>query len=80
VGFTGSPCALHALVRVAGSRWSIEELFQTGKGQVGPRPHRDATATAQPNPDQEIIASTIAEIRRPPSPLPAQTGEVTVEY
>jgi SRSO17 transposase len=32
-----SPIAvpLHALVRVAGSRWSIEELFQTGKGQVG---------------------------------------------
>ena len=26
---------LHTLVRVAGSRWSIEELFQTGKGQVG---------------------------------------------
>lgn len=32
-----SPCPapLHTLVRVAGSRWSIEELFQTGKGQVG---------------------------------------------
>ncbi|MFI6263161.1 transposase [Micromonospora sp. NPDC051006] len=26
---------LHTLVTVAGSRWSIEELFQTGKGQVG---------------------------------------------
>jgi hypothetical protein len=26
---------LHTLVRVAGSGWSIEELFQTGKGQVG---------------------------------------------
>jgi hypothetical protein len=26
---------LHTLVQVAGSRWSIEELFQTGKGQVG---------------------------------------------
>jgi hypothetical protein len=29
------PVPLHTLVRVAGSRWSIEELFQTGKGQVG---------------------------------------------
>ncbi|MCX4471389.1 IS701 family transposase [Micromonospora sp. NBC_01655] len=26
---------LHTLVTVAGARWSIEELFQTGKGQVG---------------------------------------------
>jgi hypothetical protein len=30
------PVPLHALVRVAGSRWSIEELFPTDKGQVGP--------------------------------------------
>jgi SRSO17 transposase len=29
------PVPLHTLARVAGSRWSIEELFQTGKGQVG---------------------------------------------
>ncbi|MCX4471328.1 IS701 family transposase [Micromonospora sp. NBC_01655] len=29
------PAPLHTLVRAAGSRWSIEELFQTGKGQVG---------------------------------------------
>ncbi|MFC8850382.1 MULTISPECIES: IS701 family transposase [unclassified Micromonospora] len=29
------PAPLHTLVTVAGSRWSIEELFQTGKGQVG---------------------------------------------
>ncbi|GLH99917.1 transposase [Phytohabitans aurantiacus] len=29
------PVPLHTLVRVAGTRWSIEELFQTGKGQVG---------------------------------------------
>jgi SRSO17 transposase len=29
------PVPLHTLVRVAGSRWSIEELFQTGKGQIG---------------------------------------------
>jgi SRSO17 transposase len=29
------PVPLHTLVTVAGSRWSIEELFQTGKGQVG---------------------------------------------
>ena len=30
-----APVPLHTLVRVAGSRWSIEELFQTGKGQIG---------------------------------------------
>ncbi|SCL15958.1 Transposase [Micromonospora inyonensis] len=29
------PVPLHTLVTVAGSRWSIEELFQTGKDQVG---------------------------------------------
>ncbi|BCJ68040.1 hypothetical protein GCM10009779_17040 [Polymorphospora rubra] len=29
------PVPLHTRVRVAGSRWSIEELSQTGKGQVG---------------------------------------------
>ncbi|WFF02975.1 hypothetical protein [Micromonospora sp. WMMD964] len=29
------PGPLHILVTVAGSRWNIEELFQTGKGQVG---------------------------------------------
>ncbi|WP_155252928.1 IS701 family transposase [Salinispora arenicola] len=29
------PVPLHTLVTVAGSRWSIEELFQTGKGHVG---------------------------------------------
>ncbi|WP_446685681.1 IS701 family transposase [Micromonospora polyrhachis] len=33
--WTPHPVPLHTLVRVAGSRWSIEELFQTGKGQVG---------------------------------------------
>ncbi|RBQ03687.1 IS701 family transposase [Micromonospora sp. LHW51205] len=81
------PVPLHALVRVAGSRWSIEELFQTGKGQVGLDHyqvrgwtgwHRHVTlamlalavltilaATAQqPNTDAEIIALTLAEIRR----------------
>ena len=74
-------------MRVAGSRWSIEELFQTGKGQVGLDHyqvrgwtgwHRFITlamlalavltilaATAQqPNKDPEIIALTVAEIRR----------------
>jgi len=30
-----APVPLRTLVRVAGSRWSIEELFQTSKGQVG---------------------------------------------
>jgi hypothetical protein len=29
------PVPLHTLVRVAGSRWSIEELFQTGKNEIG---------------------------------------------
>lgn len=29
------PVALPALVRVAGTRWAIEELFQAGKGQAG---------------------------------------------
>ena len=29
------PVPLHALIRVAGSRWSVEELFQTGKNEIG---------------------------------------------
>lgn len=81
------PVPLNTLVRVAGSRWSIEEPFQTGKGQVGLDHyqvrswtgwHRFITlamlalavltilaATAQqPDTDAEIIALTIAEIRR----------------
>jgi SRSO17 transposase len=79
------PVPLHTLVRVAGSRWSIEELFQTGKGQVGLDHyqvrgwtgwHRHVTlamlalavlttlAAQQPDPGPEIIALTVAEIRR----------------
>ncbi|MDH6465654.1 SRSO17 transposase [Micromonospora sp. A200] len=81
------PVPLHTLVTVAGSRWSIEELFQTGKGQIGLDHyqvrswtgwHRFITlamlalavltilaATAQqPDPGPEIIALTVAEIRR----------------
>ncbi len=80
------PIPLHTLIRVAGSRWSIEELFQTGKGQVGLDHyqvrgwtgwHRFITlamlalavltilaTTQQPDPDTEIIALTVAEIRR----------------
>jgi SRSO17 transposase len=33
--WTPRPAPLARLVTVAGSRWSIEELFQTAKGQVG---------------------------------------------
>ncbi|MEN3616212.1 IS701 family transposase [Plantactinospora sp. ZYX-F-223] len=80
------PVPLHTLVTVAGSRWSIEELFQTGKGQVGLDHyqvrgwtgwHRFVTlamlalavltilaATQQPDTDPDIIALTVAEIRR----------------
>jgi hypothetical protein len=79
------PVPLHTLVRVAGSRWSIEELFQTGKGQVGLDHyqvrgwtgwHRFITlamlalavltvlAAEQPDTCPEIIALTVAEIRR----------------
>lgn len=79
------PVPLHTLVTVAGSRWSIEELFQTGKGQVGLDHyqvrgwtgwHRHVTlamlalavltilAAQQPDTDPEIIALTVAEIRR----------------
>ncbi|MEV0611666.1 IS701 family transposase [Polymorphospora rubra] len=81
------PVPLHTLVRVAGSRWSIEELFQTGKGQVGLDHYQVrgwtgwhrfitlamlalavlttlAATTRQPDPDPEIIALTVAEIRR----------------
>ncbi|MFY0510757.1 hypothetical protein ACOMD4_10215 [Streptomyces anulatus] len=32
--------ALSALVRVAGTRWCIEECFQAAKGQVGPDHYR----------------------------------------
>ncbi|MEU0157068.1 IS701 family transposase [Micromonospora fulviviridis] len=79
------PAPLHTLVRVAGSRWSIEELFQTGKGQVGLDHyqvrgwtgwHRFITlamlalavltilAAQQADTGPEIIALTVAEIRR----------------
>lgn len=79
------PVPLHTLVRVAGSRWSIEELFQTGKGEVGLDHyqvrgwtgwHRFITlamlalavltilAAQQSDADPEIIALTVAEIRR----------------
>ncbi|MFD2765853.1 hypothetical protein ACFSX1_17060 [Micromonospora eburnea] len=70
---------------MAGSRWSIEELFQAGKGQVGldlyqvrswSGWHRFVTlamlalavltilAAQQPDTDPELIALTVAEIRR----------------
>ncbi|WP_323373674.1 IS701 family transposase [Plantactinospora alkalitolerans] len=79
---------LHTLVTVDGSRWSVEELFQTGKGQVGLDHYQvrgwtgwhrfvtlamlalavltilAATTAQQPDPDPEIIALTVAEIRR----------------
>lgn len=81
------PVPLHTLVRVTGSRWSIEELFQTGKGQVGldhyqvrgwTAWHRFITlamlalavltvlaaTTQQPDTPPELIALTVAEIRR----------------
>ncbi|MGW3606389.1 IS701 family transposase [Micromonospora sp. NPDC005161] len=82
------PVPLHTLVRVAGSRWSIEELFQTGKGQVGLDHYQvrgwsgwhrfitlamlalavltilAATCAEQPDSDPDIIALTVAEIRR----------------
>ncbi|MFY1623641.1 IS701 family transposase [Micromonospora sp. WMMD735] len=96
------PVPLHTLVRVAGSRWSIEELFQTGKGQVGLDHYQVGgwtgwqrfvtlamlalavltilAATQQPNTDPDIIALTVAEIRRllnafvlTPPPPPAHT-------
>ncbi|PSK64667.1 hypothetical protein B0E53_03393 [Micromonospora sp. MH33] len=78
---------LDTLVRLAGSRWSIEEPFQTGKGQVGLDHYQVlgwtgwhrfitlamlalavltilAATTQQPDTDPEIIALTVAEIRR----------------
>ncbi|MGC4833355.1 IS701 family transposase [Micromonospora vinacea] len=79
------PVPLDTLVTVAGSRWSIEELFQTGKGQVGLDHYQVRTwtgwhrfitqamlalavptilAAQQPDTDPEIIALTVAEIRR----------------
>ncbi|WP_407566789.1 IS701 family transposase [Polymorphospora sp. A560] len=81
------PVPLHTLVRVAGSRWSIEELFQTGKGQVGLDHYQVrgwtgwhrfitlamlalavlttlAATVRQPDPDPQVIALTVAEIRR----------------
>nr|WP_157744582.1 IS701 family transposase [Micromonospora viridifaciens] len=82
------PVPLHTLVTVAGSLWSIEELFQTGKGQVGLDHYQvrgwtgwhrfitlamlalavltilAATTAQQPDDDPQIIALTVAEIRR----------------
>jgi SRSO17 transposase len=85
------PVPLHTLVQVAGSRWSIEELFQTGKGQVGLDHYQvrgwtgwhrfitlamlamallavlsATTATAEPrrSTHPDVIALTVAEIRR----------------
>lgn len=116
---------LRTLVTVAGSRWYIEELFQTGRGQIGLDHyqvrgwtgwHRHVTLacspwpSSPPNADLKIIALTVAEIRQllkrsrphpttptnthsvlvdlatnipspsPTIPLPAQTGDVTLEY
>ena len=86
-----TPVPLRTLVRVAGSRWSIEELFQTGKGQVGLDHYQvrgwtgwhrfitlamlalallavltATTAADEPGPGRhpEVIALTVAEIRR----------------
>ncbi|WP_344944955.1 IS701 family transposase [Sphaerisporangium flaviroseum] len=82
------PVPLRTLVTVAGSRWSIEELFQTGKGQIGLDHYQvrgwtgwhrfitlamlalavltilAATTAQQPDADPEMIALTVAEIRR----------------
>jgi hypothetical protein len=38
--YTPRPVPLAVLVRVAGSRWRIEECFQTGKGLVGLDQHQ----------------------------------------
>ena len=126
------PVPLHTLVTVAGSRWSIEELFQTGKGQVGldhyqvrgwtgwhrfvtlamlalavltilaataaarhrpgdhradrrrdpPTPQRlrpRRTASASAHPALVNLATNIPS-PSPTIPLPAQTGQVTLEY
>jgi len=87
--WSAKPVPLRTLVTVAGSRWSIEELFQTGKGQIGLDHyqvrgwtgwHRFITlamlalavltvlaatsAAEQGDSDPEIIALTVAEIRR----------------
>jgi hypothetical protein len=40
------PAPLPVLVRVAGTRWAIEELFQTAKGQVGLDHYQVRTWTA----------------------------------
>ncbi|SCG67713.1 DDE superfamily endonuclease [Micromonospora inositola] len=82
------PVPLHTLVTVAGSRWSIEELFQTGKGQVGLDHYQvrgwtgwhrfitlamlalavltvlTAASAEHADSDPEIIALTVAELRR----------------
>ncbi|AWS48996.1 IS701 family transposase [Streptosporangium sp. 'caverna'] len=79
------PVPPRTLVTVAGSRWSIEELFQTGKGQIGLDHYQvrgwhrfitlamlalavltilAATTAQQPDADPEMIALTVAEIRR----------------
>ncbi|MFG3716048.1 IS701 family transposase, partial [Micromonospora sp. NPDC047730] len=82
------PVPLHTLVTVAGSRWGIEELFQTGKGQAGLDHYQvrswtgwhrfitlamlalavltilAAITVERPDADPEIIALTVAEIRR----------------
>jgi SRSO17 transposase len=41
-----APVSLPVLVRVAGTRWAIEELFQTAKGQVGLDHYQVRTWTA----------------------------------
>jgi len=38
--WTAGPAALAQLVRVAGVRWTVEESFQAGKGQVGLDQHQ----------------------------------------
>ncbi|MFE9956948.1 hypothetical protein [Micromonospora sp. NPDC005299] len=79
------PVRLHTPRPCRRLRWSIEQLFQIGKGQVGLDHyqvrgwtgwHRFITlavlatlAAQQPDTDPEIIALTVAEIRRFPQRL-----------
>jgi SRSO17 transposase len=44
--FSSRPVPLATLVRVAGRRWTIEESFQTGKGQTGLDEHQVRTWTS----------------------------------
>jgi SRSO17 transposase len=83
--WSATPAPLHTLVRVAGTRWAIEELFQTGKGQVGldhyqvrgwTAWHRFITLAMLAAAILAVLAATIAGTDSGPDLIPLTIAEI----